>query len=328
MSRKDWNDVKSRIQKASSELQQEKDKGEIISILTQVSDLDRRDRIRMENLFSAFQVLKERKVSKKEIKFRSLEADIHYFFKFTGTTTNQMLTHLCSSLARKYVQEATWSKLEDLLREASTTGLKNSEIQILPILLVLDGLDEDDRNQVRRIVLSLKGRVRAVISVDEAFVQEFGSPNYEGLRNFSTMIKIPELCYDERLAIFQWLMASGLNKKQPANFKAQSIIERVAAGNPLYLKIVVAYHQAAAALKRQPEPPSSIGTDTLDIIIGQFIPMVENELGSLAVRLLFDILKHESRGANHKDVRALMLAIAKSESLIPPSDETIWYVLA
>jgi hypothetical protein len=284
-------------------------------IVPNLSELEPRYRIRLEKSIAGLHALQDRHVSPHEIQFRCREPEIHFYFKDSGEQTSQkMLVHLCSSLLRSCTQHASWSRLEELLNKLSSPQASTQHTPS-PVLLVLDGLNHGERYQIRRIVLALQGRVRAVLSVDEALVRSKDRSAHAGLRGLTDTITIPPLAYDERKTILRSLLGQ-VFKRQPNNQKddiAGALAERQAAGSPLYLQVVVAHFKAAEVLRTIPESPEAIGTDTLDIILSNFLPMAETKLGVDPVRWCFQILMSDPRGFDNKELRAMLLALASSE---------------
>ena len=319
-----WADIRYQIWKSGQNLEDRKQESEIMSMLPNSSEVNKRDHVKLGKILAGIKSLRETKTLESEIKFRLQQPRVHFFFKCAGDTTMHMLTHLCSSILGRDTTQVSWERFEDLLRLSCIPGYKHKDspekVKYQPALLVLDGLDEKERVEIRRIVLALQGRVRALMTVDEADIQDHDLSTYEGLRDTCSTIRIPELGHDERILMFDFLIAFGLNKNKPESFRTQIITERPAAGNALYLKTVVAYLQAANILRRNPDPATAISTETVDIIISHMIPMAEKRVGAQAVRWLFQILNFESRGLEYKDMRSTMQALASAESCEQISD--------
>ena len=309
MSHNEWTELRARAHEMAA--QQRISPSDIVSNL---EVLEPRYRIRLEKTIAGLHAQQDRHMSPHEIKFRCREPEIHFYFKEPGDkTSDKMLAHLCSSLLHSYAR-GSWTMLEKLLTELSSPQA-SPQSSPSPVLLVLDGLDHEERYQFRRIILSLQGRVRAVISVDEALLRKEDQSSHAGLRGLSDKIIMPPLAYDERKIILRCLLAEVFKRlaSDEKDSLADALAQRPAAGSPLYLQAVIAYLKAAEVLRIIPESHDAIGTDTLDIIMRNFIPMVENRFGTLLVRWCFEILMTNPRGFSSKEFRALLTALASSE---------------
>jgi len=310
MSHEDWTELRAKTHQIAAQHRTRPS-----DIVPNLSELEPRYRIRLEKSIAGLHALQDRHVSPHEIQFRCRVPEIHFYFKDSGEKTSEkMLLHLCSSLLRSCTQHASWSRLEELLNKLSSPQASTQHTPS-PVLLVLDGLDHGERYQFRRIVLALQGRVRAVLSVDEALVRSEDHSAHAGLRCLTDTITIPPLAYDERKKILRTLLGQ-VFQRQPISQKddiAGALAERQAAGSPLYLQVVIAHLKAAEVLRIIPESPEAIGTDTLDIILSNFLPMAETRLGVDPVRWCFQILMSDPRGFDNKEFRAMLLALASSE---------------
>ena len=256
------------------------------------------------NLLSSVQALMARKVPMEEISFRIMQPRCIFFFKREMHSTSHMLSHLCSSLLRQNDSMApSWRRLEQLLRQiTSPTELSGKDPN--PVLLVLDGLNNDERQEIRRIVVSFQGRLRAIISVDKLALHNDDHSAYEGLRKSVATVNVPPLGHAERKEIFDALINRTSPKKKPENLNV--ITDRQAAGSPLYLQTVAAYFAGAIVLSRNPQPMVSLNNTVVDVIGQDFLPMLEGRVGEEYVRVFAEIMIFSPCGNESKDIHAMM----------------------
>jgi len=175
----------------------------------------------------------------------------------------------------------------------------------MPVLLVIDGIDKDERHEIRRIVLALQGRMRTLITIDKESLQDQDQSVYNGLNNFVSTITVPPLTHTERKHIFEHLIVRiGLKKMPPTS----AITDRQAAGSPLYLQTVAAYIIACGVLASHPESLASLGTHPADIIANDFLPMIERRVGVPVVKHFVEILLFDPLGHERKEIATMLHA--------------------
>ena len=250
--------------------------------------------------------LVHRRLPVAEIAFRAHHALSLFFIKRPSHSTNHMLSHLCSSVLQKQdIQAPSWRRFEQLLRQVIEPP-ELSDKEAAPVLLILDGITKEERREIRRIVLAFQGRVRAVISIDPASLQDEDQTTYQGLRKSTTTITISPLAYGERNFVFSCLIDRIAPKKRPCNTNV--ITSRPTAGSPLYLTTVAGYLSACQLLNSQPEPFSLFGTSVVEILCHQFLPAAERRMGVSAVKSFVSILNHDPLGHDRKEIRAMLHA--------------------
>ena len=262
------------------------------------------DRAAVQKVLDDINILVERQVPSAEIAFRIQSPFCVFFIKSAAHTTNHMLSHLCSSLLRHQdAQPPSWRRLEDILRHQVTPADLSSR-EPLPILIILDNISTHERNEVQRIVMSFQGRVRAILSVDQASLQHDEQSSNSGPQRSRTNIAVPSLGYSERKQILDHLIDRIGPKKKPSNTNA--ITDRVSAGSPLYLRAVAGYLSACIVLNCHPESLSDLGNDTVSIISHQFLPMVERAIGLVPIDQFVAIMMSDSFGHDRRELRVMM----------------------
>ena len=276
-------------------------------IVTKISNLpttNKEEQEMLAHVVSSIHALVARKLSPADILFRIMPPQCIFFFKREMHSTNHMLSYLCSSLLRHNDSAApSWRRFEQLLRHV-TSPADLSGKDPCPVLLILDGLDNEERQEIRRIVISFQGRLRALLSVNKLALHNDDRPKYEGLRKSVTTVNIPALGHAERKEIFDVLINRMGPKKKPENMSV--ITDRQAAGLPLYLQTVAAYFAGAIVLSRNPQPMMSLSNTVIDVIGQDFLPMMESRVGEECVRVFTDIMIFSPCGNESKDILAMM----------------------
>jgi len=280
------------------------DDKDIDALVSQVDAPTKIDKAILHNVFEQIHLLVQRRVPAAEISFRAHHARCVLFFKRPSHTTNHMISHLCSSVLEKQdAQAPSWRRFELLLRQ-TTEPPELSNKEAAPILIVLDGINQEERSEIRRIVRSFQGRVRAIISIDPTALQDDDQSTFHGLRKFTTTVTVPPLAYTERKLVFSHLIDRVGPKKRPENLGM--VTSRPNAGSPLYLNTVAAYLSACIVLNSQPESLGLIANNTAEIISHQFLPMVERNMGEEVVRNFVAVLNHDPLGHERKEIRAML----------------------
>jgi len=271
------------------------------------TSLETRDFVRLwKSLVSAI-VLNRRHsqgiISDEEVCFCWKPPRILFFFKDKSDTTGTLVSHLCSSITEQS-QEASWHRLERLLRNLSATT---------PILLVLDGLDLDERDRIRHIAFALHGRLRVLMTIDDSLL------SVKDTSDGQMRLLVSPLSLVERNLIMEWTIEE--LTRLPLGW--EELMNRPEGGLVLYIRAAGAYLKAAQVLKVAPDPVNSIGTDTLNILLQNLIPMATRRFGSKTVSWLLEILTFDAHPLERKDIRVMMAAVAASESVPAASDEDV-----
>ena len=193
----------------------------------------------------------------------------------------------------------SWRRFEEIVRQTTSSADLSQ-----PVLLILDGIDNEERQEIRNIVSKFQGRVRALMSIDKLALQNDDRPAYEGLRKCLTVVNVPDLGHEERKEIFDVLIRRIGPKKKPENLTV--ITDRPVAGSPLYLQTIAAYFAAGIVLSVRPQPMMSLNNTVEDVIEKDFLPMLECRVGEDYVRVFADIMIFSKRGNESKDLNAMM----------------------
>jgi hypothetical protein len=268
--------------------------------ISRLPTANKEDQEVLEKLLSCIRTLEARKVPVAEISMRLMPPRCIFFFKREMHTTRHMLSYLCSSLLpRNDSMAPSWRHFEEILRQTTSSADLSQ-----PVLLILDGIDNEERQEIRKIVSKFQGRVRALMSIDKLALQNDDRPAYEGLRKYLTVVNVPDLGHEERKEIFDVLIRRIGPKKKPENLTV--ITDRPVAGSPLYLQTIAAYFAAGIVLSMRPQPMMSLNNTVEDVIEKDFLPMLECRVGEDYVRAFADIMIFSKRGNESKDINAMM----------------------
>ena len=268
--------------------------------ISQLPTENKEDQEVLEQLLSCIRTLEARQVSIAEISMRLMPPRCIFFFKREMHTTRHMLSYLCSSLLQRNDSMApSWRRFEEIVRQTTSSADLSQ-----PVLLILDGIDNEERQEIRNIVSKFQGRVRALMSIDKLALQNDDRPAYEGLRKCLTVVNVPDLGHEERKEIFDVLIRRIGPKKKPEILTV--ITDRPVAGSPLYLQTIAAYFAAGIVLSVRPQPMMSLNNTVEDVIEKDFLPMLECRVGEDYVRVFADIMIFSKRGNESKDLNAMM----------------------
>lgn len=121
----------------------------------------------LHQVWECIQTLVHNGVAYTEIEFRMRDPAIVFFFKRPTHTTTDLLSYLCSSLLDHKEEAApSWRRFESLLRQRVTYKDLKPDFVPGPVLLILDGLSQEERAEMRRVVLMFAGKVRVIMVVD------------------------------------------------------------------------------------------------------------------------------------------------------------------
>ena len=137
--------------------------------------------------------------------FRLEVPKVIYFFKTSAHDTLDLVNYLCSALRqRQDTSLATWHRVEELIREvvSPNSGSRRSGVSHCPLLVILDGLNEMERDRMCRIAVSFHGIVRLLMTVDSPKIGQSAKGKGMGWKwNDCTLLWNGPLHIDERKAM-------------------------------------------------------------------------------------------------------------------------------
>ena len=231
-----------------------------------------------------------------------------YFFKAAAHDTLDVISYLCSAL--KGMQDtalATWHRVEELIREnvsMSRVG-RGGRFKNVPLLLILDGLNETEREHMCRITVSFRGSVRVVMTVDSTRIGQSVKGKGTGWQwNGCTVLWNGPLHIEERKEMLSAMIDRLGPRKIPAIL--DTFIVRPCCGDPIYLSTVCAYFRMCIDMSIPPASISKLSYSAVDILVEYMFPTVENLVGRDAVLWYLEIVSGEPSGKLKADVELLM----------------------
>mmetsp|Transcript_27611 Transcript_27611/g.43105 ORF Transcript_27611/g.43105 Transcript_27611/m.43105 type:complete len:712 (+) Transcript_27611:1561-3696(+) len=244
-----------------------------------------------------------------EMAFRAQDPIVIFFIKRPHHTTSDLQAYLCSYL-QNFQDESmrSWRRFEELLRQRVNERELNPAFVPQPVLLILDGLEPEERDHIRRITLCFGGKVRAVLGVNstsphpsDGHVESEADMNW---RESCDIIIINPLLPEERQGILEAMFQHVGVRKWPSNLLF--LISRPAAQNPMYLVIIVAYVRCCIALKHPAPRLSQLKHDVVELVAQDILPMLEKGCGARHLQKYFEILLNEPAGLGASEIGAIM----------------------
>lgn len=259
-------------------------------------------------VWECIQTLVHNGVAYTEIEFRMRDPAIVFFFKRPTHTTTDLLSYLCSSLLDHKEEAApSWRRFESLLRQRVTYKDLKPDFVPGPVLLILDGLSQEERAEMRRVVLMFAGKVRVIMVVDTNSVLQsaLSVDRSHNQQRDTQVLVVPPLALDERTQIMGRLMERLGPRNRPSNLEV--LTQRESAEYPLYLVLVVGYIQACMALHIAPKPLRKLKHGAVELIRSDYLPLVHSALGEEPVRMFLAIITQEPMGLTKKEIQMIMV---------------------
>jgi hypothetical protein len=230
-----------------------------------------------------------------------------YFFKTPAHDTLDLVKYLCSALRRKQdTSLATWHRVEELIREVVTlkSGSHRSGVRHSPLLLILDGLNEMERDHMCRITVSFRGTVRLLMTVDSQKIGQSAKGKGKGWQwNDCNLLWNGPLHIDERKVMLSAMIDRLGPKKIPAML--DTFILRPCCGDPIYLATVCAYFRACVDLCVPPVSLPKMCYSAIDILVEQMFPTVESLVGRNAAMWYLEVVSNATSGILKKEVESI-----------------------
>ena len=227
----------------------------------------------------------------REIKIRLKKPMLVFFFKQATHSTQDVVRFLCSSLLEEQdVLPASWKRLQQIVHVTclGDTDSVPDNVQISnfarPVLFVLDGLDRDEWNEVRRIVVQFPGRCRAIMSVHDSARPSLSAKTRETFRQMPPQIVMacPLNIFERHEMLMELLRRTGA-ARLPTNLNCVTNHPHSAA--PIYLKCLAACIKAHMHLQIKPPVMSSYFPHLVHLLNHNFLAMLDDQFGQLTVQV-------------------------------------------
>ena len=243
-----------------------------------------------------------------------------YFFKTAVHDTLDLMSYLCSALrGSQDTALATWHRVEELIREvvSPSRNVKRNGSIGCPLLLILDSLNEMEREHMCRIAVSFRGMVRLVMSADSPHIGQSVKGKGNGWSwNGCTVFWNGPLHIDERKAMLSAMIDRLGPKKIPAVL--DTFVLRQCCGHPVYLSTVCAYFRSCVDLSISPSSLSKLSYSAVDILVEQMFPTIEGLVGREAVMWYLEIVSSDPSGFVRTKAELLL-----DKCLVSVTDESL-----
>ena len=229
----------------------------------------------------------------REIKIRMKKPMLVYFLKQASHNTRDVMSFLCSSLLEEQdALPASWKRLQQIVH---VTCLGNTDFApdplsvnfskcARPVLFVLDGLDKEERDEVRRIVVQFPGRCRAIMTAHETARPALLAKARETSRHVPPQVVMAcPLNNIERHEILMELLKRTGAKRLPTNLNC--VTNHAHSAAPLYLKCLAACVKAHIGLQIHPPPMSSYFPHLVHLLSHNFLAVLDEHFGQLTIQV-------------------------------------------
>jgi len=229
----------------------------------------------------------------REIKIRMKKPMLVYFLKQPSHNTRDVMSFLCSSLLEEQdALPASWKRLQQIVH-VTCLGNTDSAPDPLsvnfsncarPVLFVLDGLDKEERDEVRRIVVQFPGRCRAIMTAHETARPALLAKARETSRHVPPQVVMAcPLNNIERHEILMELLKRTGAKRLPTNLNC--VTNHAHSAAPLYLKCLAACVKAHIGLQIRPPPMSSYFPHLVHLLSHNFLAVLDEHFGQLTIQV-------------------------------------------